>query len=39
VVFGPDEVAAGVAVVRTMGTGGEERVPLDVILSGRLEAG
>ena len=32
VVIGPDEAAAGVAVVRTMGSGAEERVPLDVLL-------
>lgn len=36
VVFGPDEVAAGVAVVRTMGTGGEERVPIERVLAGEL---
>ncbi|MHB1168233.1 MAG: histidine--tRNA ligase [Longimicrobiales bacterium] len=37
IVFGPDEVAAGVAVVRTMGTGGEERVALERILAGELD--
>ena len=36
VVLGPDEVAAGVAVVRTMGTGSEERVPLERLLAGEL---
>src|SRR5690606_18710012 len=36
IVFGPDEVAAGVAVVRTMGTGGEERVPIERVLAGEL---
>lgn len=37
IVFGPDEVAAGVAVVRTMGTGGEKRVTLERILAGELD--
>jgi histidyl-tRNA synthetase len=31
VILGPDEVAAGVAVVREMSTGAEERVPLDAL--------
>lgn len=37
VVFGPDEVAAGVAVVRTMGSGTEQRLPLARVLAGQLD--
>jgi len=32
VVLGPDEVTQGVAVVRTMATGEEQRIPLDELL-------
>lgn len=31
VIIGPDEIAAGVAVVRTMATGEEERVPIEAL--------
>ncbi len=37
VVLGPDEVAAGSAVVRTMGSGTERRVPLERLLAGELD--
>lgn len=36
VVLGPDEVAAGVAVVRSMESGNEQRVPLEQLLAGEL---
>lgn len=35
VVLGPDEVDAGVAVVRDMASGTEERVSLDLLMEGR----
>ena len=38
VVLGPDEVAAGVAVVREMRRGGERRVALEQLLAGELGA-
>lgn len=38
VVLGPDEVAAGVAVVREMGRGSERRVALEQLLAGELGA-
>jgi histidyl-tRNA synthetase len=37
VVLGPDEVAAGQAVVRVMGSGEERRVALDRLLAGELD--
>lgn len=37
VVLGPDEVAAGSAVVRTMGSGAERRVSLERLLAGELD--
>ncbi len=36
-VLGPDEVAAGEAIVRTMGSGSERRVPLARLLAGELD--
>ena len=37
IVLGPDEVAAGEGVVRTMGSGAEQRIALDRLLAGELE--
>lgn len=37
VVLGPDEVAAGLAVVRSMESGSERRVPLGQLLAGELD--
>jgi histidyl-tRNA synthetase len=34
-VLGPEEVAAGVAIERTMGSGAERRVPLTELLESR----
>ena len=37
IVLGPDEVAAGEGVVRTMGSGAEQRVALERLLAGELD--